>query len=107
MSVQLHTLLLKLRRGLRAIYDDRLRAVMLYGSHARREAVAGSDIDVLVVLDDFSSIATEISRSAALVAALSLAHNCVVSLLPVREADWLHRQTPLLINARREAIAIR
>ena len=33
------------------VYGDRLRGVILYGSGARGEAVAESDIDLLVLLD--------------------------------------------------------
>jgi len=38
---------------LREAYGERLRRVVLYGSHARGEATPESDVDVLVVLDGF------------------------------------------------------
>ena len=46
----LHHLLTELRTGLAAIYGIRLKGVYLFGSHARNEADAESDVDVLVDL---------------------------------------------------------
>jgi predicted nucleotidyltransferase len=44
-------LISEFRKGLEAIYGDRLRGMLLYGSYARGEEEDGSDVDVLVVLD--------------------------------------------------------
>jgi uncharacterized protein len=46
----LGAILAQLRTGLEALYGPRLVHLLLYGSQARREATAESDIDVLVVL---------------------------------------------------------
>jgi predicted nucleotidyltransferase len=45
-----HDLLARVRPGLEAVYGDRLRGVVLYGSEARGDAGPDSDIDVLVLL---------------------------------------------------------
>ena len=45
-------LLAEVRAGLSAIYGDRLRGMYLYGSYARGEQDAESDVDVLVVLNE-------------------------------------------------------
>ena len=44
------TLLACIKSRLRAVYGDRLRGVVLYGSEARREATPDSDVDILVLL---------------------------------------------------------
>ena len=106
MSAELDAILKELQAGLRHLYGRRLQGLMLYGSHARRQAVAGSDIDVAIVLDDFASAGAELSACADLVARLSLQHNCVISLTPIRSGDWRNRQSPLLMNIRREGIAL-
>ena len=55
---------LSLVRGLRArlaaLYRDRLLGVFLYGSHARGDARADSDIDVMVTLDGDVDVWTEL-----------------------------------------------
>ncbi len=44
------TLLARIKACLQAVYGDRLRGVVLYGSEARGEATPDSDVDILVLL---------------------------------------------------------
>lgn len=44
------TLLARIKSHLQAVYGDRLRGVVLYGSEARGEATPDSDVDILVLL---------------------------------------------------------
>lgn len=106
MGTAIEPILQELRRGLSRLYGPRLKGLTLYGSHARAQAVEGSDIDVAVIVDDFASAGEEISTFSELLASLSLQHNCVISVIPIRERDWLTRQNPLLMNIRREGLAI-
>ena len=98
-----HTLLQELKRGLGVIYGQRLKGVYLYGSYARGEAGQESDVDVLVVLDDFDRYGAEVDRTSELSARLSLRHGVSVSKVFVRERDWLVHITPFLENVREEA----
>ena len=106
MNTPLHQILLELHEGLERLYGGRLQELHLFGSHARKEAVEGSDIDVALILDDFASAAEEISLFSPFIATLCLKHCCVISLIPIRERDWRSRQTPLLMNIRREGIPV-
>ncbi len=106
MSQFLKIVLGELQEGLAKVYGSRLRALRLFGSQARGDAVSGSDIDVALILDEFSTAGEEIDRTAPLVAEISLGHDCVISLVPVREKDWRIRQTPFLMNLRRESVTI-
>ena len=106
MTPVIEPILQELRRSLSRLYGPRLKGLTLYGSHARVQAVEGSDIDVAVIVDDFASAGDEISACSDVIASLSLAHNCVISIVPIRERDWRTRQTPLLMNIRREGLAI-
>lgn len=95
-----------LRKGLINIYGDRLKGLRLFGSYARNEAVQGSDIDIALVLDNFDDPCAEIERTGELVSNICLENNVVISMLPVREREWLARQSPLMINIRREGITV-
>lgn len=52
--------------GLRELYGGRHRGLVLYGSHARREADEGSDVDPLLLLEG-QQVGGEIRRSSGLV----------------------------------------
>ena len=77
----------KARETLEGIYRGRLRGVYLYGSAARDELTADSDIDIAVVLDDIPSRFAEHERTSQLAADLSLEYDTVVTFLFVSEAD--------------------
>ncbi len=100
----LHLLLTELRTGLTAIYGIRLRGVYLFGSHARNEADAESDVDVLVVLDQVKQYGREVSVTGPLISQLSLQFGVSISRVFVSQQDWTDRHTPFLTNVREEAI---
>ena len=105
MAIDPHALSSDLKAGLAALYDRRLRGAYLYGSYARGDYDAESDLDLLVVLDDFSSYGAEVDRTAELGSALSLRHGVSISQVFVRERDWLTADSPFLRNVREEATA--
>jgi uncharacterized protein len=102
---ELREIMSELRRGLEAIYGNRLQALYLYGSYVRGEARPGSDIDVLAILDEVESPSAEIERTSRLCAQISLEHCVTVSLL-FRSLDrWQNADTPLVRNVRAEGRA--
>jgi predicted nucleotidyltransferase len=78
----------KARRTLEALYGPGLRGVYLYGSGARDELTADSDIDIAVVLDQVSDPFAEHERTSELAAGLSLEYNTVVTFLFIAEKDF-------------------
>jgi predicted nucleotidyltransferase len=104
MSPEIKRLLVELRKGLSSLYGERLRAVILFGSYARGDYDEGSDLDVLVVLDDYHSYWEELVRSAKLASDLSLKYGVTISRTIMTEEKWKMGDLPLLRNVRREGI---
>lgn len=96
----------EVRDRLHILYGESLQQLVLYGSHARGEAQPGSDVDLLVVLDDFQDAEDELRRMAPIGSDLSLKYDVVVAFLVIREREYRERNTPLMLNIRREAVAV-
>lgn len=105
MKTELYQILAELRKGLEALYGQRLRGVFLFGSHARGEAHRGSDVDVLIVLDEVADYYAEIRRTSRLNAELSLRYGASLSRIFVDQKTWETRDDSLLRNVRHDAVA--
>lgn len=92
------------KAGVQKIYGERLRKTILYGSWARREARADSDIDIVVVLAGNVIPGKEIDRMVNLITDLNLKNNVLISIYPVSERNYLGLNSPLLMNVRREGV---
>jgi predicted nucleotidyltransferase len=106
MSANVKKLLAELKQGLAKIYGERLKRLVLYGSYARGDQREGSDLDVLVVLNDFERAPIELERTSDLFCDLSLEYEITVSLMFMRENDWLTADKPLLRNVRVEGVPV-
>jgi uncharacterized protein (DUF433 family) len=93
-------------RRIQALYGDRLKQVVLYGSCARNEATLDSDIDLAIVLAGEVVPSKEIDRMIDAITDINLEHGVLLSVYPVSEDDYQKRNSPLLINIRREGIAV-
>lgn len=105
-SQQIDQIIHEVRAALEDLYGRRLVHLVLYGSYARGRAEEGSDLDLLVVLDDFHDVGDELERMGEIGTQLSLHYDLTIAFLPVREKDYKHRLTPLLLNIRREGIPV-
>lgn len=106
MDKKIEPILKEIKIGLEKIYGERLKWAFLYGSYARGEAEKGSDIDVAVVLDNFDDPWGEIESTGELAAGLSLKYGVVVCLLPLRERDFLYRNSPLIRSVKSAGIPL-
>ncbi|MDE2181107.1 MAG: nucleotidyltransferase domain-containing protein [candidate division NC10 bacterium] len=105
MKADVKTLMAELKDRLQALYGDRLKGVYLFGSYARGEADEESDVDMLVILDDYKSYGAETERAGVLGAELSLRYGVSISKVFLREREWRQGDTPFLANVRGEAVA--
>jgi predicted nucleotidyltransferase len=103
-KVAIQKILSELKAGLQLTYGQQLKGVYLFGSYARGEADQESDCDILVVLSDFERYAQEVDRTAELASDLSLKHGVTISLVFMREREWLRGENSFLSNVRDEAI---
>ncbi len=103
-DASIEVILVALRRELERVLGDQLDSVVLYGSHARREASQYSDIDVLVILRADFDYADLIRRTSAVVADLSLQYDVVLSRAFVTRERFECGNSPFLLNVRREGV---
>ncbi len=106
MESKIKNILDELRSGLSKVYGERLKGVFLYGSYARGEQGDESDLDILVVLSNFTgSYGTEVTRSGQLASDLSIKYGVSVSRVFVKADDWEHGDSAFLAGVRQDAIA--
>jgi len=93
MEGTLQELLNELKDALQRVYGSNLRGVYLYGSYARGQEDPESDVDVVIVLEDYSDLG-QLQRTSQLISDLSLKYNVSVSPRHVRETDWVEARPP-------------
>jgi predicted nucleotidyltransferase len=101
-SLQDNLLLSELRAALENLYGDRLARIVLYGSQARGDTHAESDVDILVVLEGPVEPGREIRRMRDVRTRFGLRYEQALSLLPVSEAEYENQSSAWLANARRD-----
>lgn len=101
---RIRKLMKELKQGLVEIYGDKLKAVYLYGSYARGDAQADSDLDVMIVLQNYRSYGKEIDRTGRLASNLSLEYGISISRVMTKEMQWKISDTPLLRNIRMDGV---
>ncbi len=95
-----------LRKEMSLLLGDRLDAIILFGSRARGDAQAESDIDVLIVVRGEFDYGDLIRRTSASIAALSLENDVVISRAFVSKDQFERERSPFLLNVRREGVPV-
>jgi predicted nucleotidyltransferase len=100
------TLLGRIRSCLQAVYGDRLRGVVLYGSEARGEETPDSDVDILVLLAGPVALGRDLQTIIEALYPLQLAMDRVLEAFPVDEADYLRGEYAWYRNVQKEGIQL-
>lgn len=87
-------------------YGDRFAGLVLYGSVARGQADAGSDIDLLVLLRGSFDTFEELRRIVDLLYPVQLECERLISAKPVPVDDFEHGRLQLYRNAKREGVLV-
>lgn len=97
----------EVRTELKRLYGERVAKILLYGSYARGDFHAESDVDFLLVLNDESiQIFDEISKIAPVVSCLDLKFNSIISVVPTTIKKMETSNLLFYKKIRREAIEI-
>ena len=94
------------KQYLQTHYGEQLKAVILYGSHAREDAHEFSDIDILVVLDAPINPYREIDHTSEFMAQLCLDNDVVISRHFISSEKFQNASNPFLQNIRNEGILV-
>lgn len=83
-------------------YGDRFKGLLLYGSVAREQADASSDIDLLVLLAQPFDYLQELRQIVDLLYVVQLESEQIISAKPAAVEEFTRGDTQLYRNARRE-----
>jgi predicted nucleotidyltransferase len=103
---KLNQILDEYRQRLSGILGDDLDSVVLFGSQARGEAIAGSDIDVLCIMKNSFNYGDLISRTSLATAEISLAHDVVISRVFITRDAYTSEDSPFIMNLCKEQVII-
>lgn len=95
-----------LEEGLKALYGERFRGLLLYGSYARGDEREGSDVDLLLLLEGPVNPAREIMHLQAVKWPLALEANLTLSVMPFSVEEFERAGSIFLRTVRREAIPV-
>jgi len=103
---QLKEILNKVKQLFINLYKDKLEAIILYGSQARKDAKEFSDIDLLVILKSNINPYQEIDNTSKIIAQICLDYDVVISRHFISLEKYKNSKTPFIYNVEKEGIII-
>jgi predicted nucleotidyltransferase len=94
----------KLEVGLRDLYGERFRGLLLYGSYARGDAREGSDVDLLLLLLGPVNPFREVLRMEPVTWPLSLEYDTVLSVTPTSIEAFQRRDSLFLRTIQQDVV---
>jgi len=96
----------RVKQQFQDFFQDDLITLVLFGSQARGDATADSDIDVLVVLKNKQIRQSKREEVLDFIGDLCLEFGVLVSCVYVSQVQFETEKSPLLLNIRREGIIL-
>jgi len=96
----------EVKKSLVKIYGNKLKEIILHGSYARGDFTEGSDIDIIILLEDMKEPIAEHENYFDSIWELDLKYDTLISVIPIKEEDYRTRRLPVILNAKREGISI-
>lgn len=106
MNNKLKKVLKHLKQELVQVYKKNLASIILYGSQARNDFVDGSDIDILILLNNETKPVEEIRRINCILSDISLQFNQLISCVFMSKSRYEKEKSPLVLNIKKEGIVL-
>jgi predicted nucleotidyltransferase len=103
---QLKPILQKLKQSLVALYQDKLEAIILYGSQARGDAKEFSDIDILVILKQQINYYKEIDKTSDIIYHICQEYDVLISRHFISAEQFKNTNNPFIQNVKKEGITL-
>ena len=104
--VALEAVLQAVKEQFQELYRDQLEQLILFGSQARRQAEADSDIDIAVILTGAVNPIQEIKKNNPWISDLCLETDTLINCLYLSREQYETKETPLIRNIKREGISV-
>ena len=88
---RIQTILDEVKKCLENIYGNKLKGLILYGSYARGDFSEGSDIDIILLLEDIKDPIEEREKYFDVIWQLNLKYDTVISITPFNEEEYIYR----------------
>jgi len=94
------------KNGLEHVLANRLAIVLLYGSQSRGTHHSSSDIDVLCIVRGAFDYGQMIRETSEITSEISLKYDVALSRTFVSEKDYRSRNSPFMMNVRKEGVPL-
>ncbi|MEB3150796.1 MAG: nucleotidyltransferase domain-containing protein [Sphaerospermopsis sp.] len=105
-TLTVNKILEKVKAFLQKTYQDNLDKVILFGSRARGDHHADSDLDILIVLKEPFNYSQEVEKTSIFISELSLEFDLVISRVFAETKDFNSKNTPFFLNVRKEGVIL-
>ncbi|GFP26646.1 hypothetical protein HKBW3S43_00349 [Candidatus Hakubella thermalkaliphila] len=106
MDERIEQLVNQVKEHLIKMYGEKIRKVILYGSHVRAEATRDSDIDILVLVDE-SLNPFEVRKSLSdFLFDILLEKGELISVIALSEHFFENYDYPFILNVKKEGVRV-
>ena len=96
----------QIKEHLTRTYGEKIKQIILYGSHVRGEALKDSDIDILVLVDESLSPFEVRKELSDLLFEILLEEDEFISVIALPEHFFESYNSPFLLNVKREGVVV-